>query len=175
MIMKLRMLTALCATALCGASVARAQAPTDTDKHFVRDAIEGGNGEVELGHLAQQKAGSADVKEFGQKMVTDHTRLGEQMKTVAASIGVTAPSGTSVGGMATMAELKLLSGDSFDKAYIKAMVKAHREDLQAFQNEASSGTSPAVRDAARKGAAVVQHHLTMAEQLAKSHNVEVDK
>ena len=114
------------------------------------------------------------MKEFGQKMVTDHTRLGEQMKTVAASIGVTAPSGTSVGGMATMAELKLLSGDSFDKAYIKAMVKAHREDLQAFQNEASSGTSPAVRDAARKGAAVVQHHLTMAEQLAKSHNVGVE-
>ena len=47
--MKLRMLTALCATALCGAPVALAQAPTDTDKHFVRDAIEGGNGEVQLG------------------------------------------------------------------------------------------------------------------------------
>ena len=175
MLMKLRLLTALCATALSGAPTALAQAPTDTDKHFVRDAIEGGNGEVELGHLAQQKGTSADVKEFGQKMVTDHTRLGEQMKAVAGNTGVTVPSGTSVSGKATEAELKLLSGDSFDKAYIKAMVKAHREDLQAFQKEAATGTSPEVRNAAKKGAIVVQHHLDMAEQIAKNHNVDVDK
>ena len=175
MITKVKLLIALCATVLCGASIALAQAPTDADKHFVRDAIEGGNGEVQLGQLAQQKSASADVKEFGRKMVTDHTRLGEQMKTVAGNVGVTAPSGTSVGGKATAAKLKLLSGDSFDKAYIKTMVKAHRDDLQAFQKEASSGTSPEIRAAAKKGAGMVQHHLEMAEQIAKNHNVEVDK
>jgi putative membrane protein len=175
MITKRKLLTALCATVLCSASIAMAQAPTDADKHFVRDAIEGGNGEVQLGQLAQQKAASPDVKEFGQKMVTDHTRLGEQMKTVAGNIGMTVPSGTSVGGKATAAELKLLSGDSFDKAYIKAMVKGHRDDLQAFQKEATTGFSPEVRNAAKKGAGVVQHHLEMAEQIAKNHNVDIDK
>lgn len=175
MVIKLKRLTALCATVLCGASIALGQAPSDTDKHFVRDAIEDGNGEVQLGQLAQQKAGSADIKEFGQKMVTDHTKLGDQMKAVAEQIGVTVPSGTSVGGKATAAELKMLSGDSFDKAYIKAMVKNHRDDLQAFEKEATTGTSPAVRDAAKKGGMVVKHHLEMAEQIAKSHNVDVGK
>jgi putative membrane protein len=53
------------------------------------------------------------------------------------------------------------------------MVNDHREDLQAFRKEASTGASPEVRDAARKGAVIVQHHLEMAEQIAKNHNVDI--
>src|SRR5947209_8753678 len=42
------------------------------DKQFLMKATEGGMAEVQLGTLATQKGGP-EVKEFGQKMVDDHT------------------------------------------------------------------------------------------------------
>lgn len=172
---KLGFSLAVCALALFTGAAAVGQAPSEQDKHWVHDAIEGGNGEVELGHLAQRKGNSDDVRRFGQHMVEDHTKLGMQVKAVAAKTGVNAPSGTAAGAMATKAELEVLSGDAFDKAYIKAMVKDHRDDLEAFQKEADGGTNPQIREAAKKGAQVVQSHLQMAEQIARNHNVDVGR
>ncbi len=174
---RLKVMTVFCAAIFCGGSIAlaHAQSTSDTDKHFVRDAIEGGNGEVELGRLAQQKSSSDDIKQFGQKMVDDHTRLGDQMRSVAEKVGVQPPAGTSMGDKALEAKLDLLSGDTFDKAYIQAMVKGHREDLTTFEKEESSGTDPEVRDAARQGAKVVRAHLQLVEEIARSHNIDVGK
>jgi putative membrane protein len=175
MISKLKLLTACCATVLGAVTIAFAQSPSDADKHWVRDALEGGNGEVQLGKLAVQKGNSDDVRHFGQHMVDDHTKMGDQLRPIAQKIGVDPTSGTSLGEKATESELKLLSGDSFDKAYIKAMVKNHRDDLQAFQKEAANGSDPDVKRAARKGAITVQSHLSMIEQIAKAHNIDVSK
>jgi putative membrane protein len=175
MITKLKLLTVCCTTALGAASIAFAQSASDADKHWVRDALEGGNGEVQLGKLAQQKGNSEDVRHFGQHRVDDHTRMGDQLRPIAQKIGVDSNAGTSVGEKATESELKLLSGDAFDKAYIKAMVKDHREDLEAFQKEASTGSDPDVKRAARKGATTVQSHLDMIEHVAKAHNIDVSK
>src|SRR5271168_3068661 len=127
------------------------QAASDNDKHFVEAALKGGMSEVELGKLAVQKGASNDVRQFGQKMVDDHTQLGVKMKAVAGQIGVNPPSMTSASGMALKGKLDVLSGDSFDKAYINAMVKDHEDDLADFKTEIASGSSPAVKTAARQG------------------------
>src|SRR5580658_5069637 len=69
---------------------------TIDDQEFVRKALEGGAAEVQLGQLAQQKSQSDDVKQFGEKMVQDHTQLGDQvMKPIAKQLGVTEPKGLS--------------------------------------------------------------------------------
>jgi len=166
--------TVFCAAAICAGSLVMAQSPSEADKHFVRDAIEGGNGEVQLGQLAQKKSSSEDIRKFGQHMVNDHTKLGEEMRSVAGKVGVEGPSGTSVGAKATAAKLDLLTGDTFDKAYIKAMVKDHRDDLKSFEKEATSGANSEIKAAAKKGAETVRHHLEMAEQIAKSHKVDIN-
>ena len=61
------------------------------DKKFLHKAAEGGMTEIKLGELASQKASRDDVKQFGQKMVTDHTQLNADMKPFLDSHGVTAP------------------------------------------------------------------------------------
>jgi len=147
---------------------------SDDDKHFVEAALKGGMAEIELGRLATQKGASDDVKMFGQKMVTDHTRLGEKIKAVAVEIGVKPPDTESAGGMATKAKLEVLSGKSFDDAYISAMLKDHEDDLQAFKNEAANGTSPAVKRAAHEGEMVVSQHLEMIRKIAQAHNVSAE-
>jgi putative membrane protein len=74
---------------------------------------------------------------------------------------------------ALAARLKSLSGHSFDKAYIEAMVKDHRADLMAFKKEASTGTDSSLKDAASRGSEVISNHLHMIEDIAKSHSVTV--
>ena len=141
------------------------------DKKFAKAALAGGMAEVELGQLAQQKSNSDDVKKFGQRMVDDHTKLNDQMKPIAASIGVQPPADLTPKDKALMVKLQGLSGDDFDKAYIKAMLKDHKQDDKDFQTEMSSGQNPQEKDAASQGDAVIKQHLQMVEELAKAHNV----
>jgi len=159
---------------LAATSVAFAQAPaSDEDKTFVESALKGGMAEIDLGKLAANKGASDDVKQFGQMMVTDHTKLGDKMKTVASDIGVKPPTMTSASDVALKAKLEVLSGDTFDKAYISAMVKDHEEDLKDFKKEVADATSPEVKAAARHGETVVMHHLEMIRKIAQTHNVTV--
>lgn len=165
--------TLACAALFCAATAVLAQAPTQADKAFAKKAIEGGNAEVKLGQLAQQKGASEDVKHFGEKMVTDHGKMNEQMTGVAQNMGVTPPTSVSPADKAEDAKLKMLSGNAFDKAYIEHMVKDHRKDLAEFKKEAATATDPQLKQAAEHGAKVIAEHLRMAEDLAKSHQVNV--
>jgi putative membrane protein len=135
------------------------------DKMFVKKALEGGMAEVELGQLALQKSSNDDVKQFAQRMVDDHTKMGDQMKPIARQIGVKVPDGPSKKDQATMARLQALNGDAFDKAYMKDMVKDHKTDLNDFKTEAASGSNPQVKDAANQGSQIISQHLQMAQQI----------
>lgn len=141
------------------------------DKQFVRSALEGGMAEVQMGQLATQKSSNPDVKEFGQKMVDDHTKLGDQMKQVAAQMNVKLPDSLSSKDKSTIAKLSALDGDAFDKAYIKEMVKDHKKDEKEFKQEAIDASNPALKGVVSQGAQVIGQHLQMIEQIAQKNNV----
>src|ERR1700733_2745576 len=147
--------------------------PSVMDKMFVRKALQGGMAEVQLGQLTLQKSNNDQVKQFAQRMIDDHTKLGEQMKPVAQQLGISEPNGISKKDRAAMAKLQTLSGPAYDEAYIKDMVKDHKKDLSDFQTEASSGQDPTVKDAANQGSKVIAQHLQMIQQIAKDQNVNV--
>jgi putative membrane protein len=143
------------------------------DSLFVKKALQGGIAEVQLGQLTLQKSNNDQVKQFAQKMIDDHTKLGDQMKPVAQQVGVAVPTEPSKKDKQTMAKLQAVSGSAYDQAYIKDMVKDHKQDLSDFQMEASNGQDPAVKDAATQGSQVISQHLQMAQQLAKDQNVNM--
>lgn len=147
--------------------------PSLLDKAFVSKALQGGMAEVQLGQLTLQKSNNDQVKQFAQRMVDDHTKLGEQLKPVAQQLGVSDPAGVSKKDKATMAKLQGLSGPAYDEAYIRDMVKDHKQDLSEFQTEASSGQDQTVKDAANQGSKVIAQHLQMIQQIAKDQNVNV--
>lgn len=138
------------------------------DKMFVKTAAEGGLTEVKLGELASQKSSSDDVKQFGEKMVKDHTQLNDDMKPIAQSMGVTPPTQLNKQHQKMYDKLSGMSGDQFDKAYLSAMVKDHHNDLREFKAEASSTKNADLKAAVEKGTAVIQEHTTMVEKLAQS-------
>ncbi len=175
-----RALNAVCGVAgamlLSGAAAIMAQnttSPSATDKKFVHAALHGGTAEVQLGQLAVQKGNSDDVKQFGQKMIDDHTKMCDEMRELAKKEGIRISAGSTEKVKALEKKLKAMSGNSFDRAYIAAMVKDHRQDLADFKKEANSGNDTAIKDAASQGAQVISQHLKLIEGIAQKHNVSI--
>ena len=143
-----------------------------SDMMFVKKALQGSMAEVQVAQLALQKTSNDQVKQFAQHMVTDHTKLLNDMKPVAQQIGVTVPNGPDKKQKMMMARLQAMSGAEFDKAYVQAMVKDHKEDDADFKMEISNGQSQAVKDAASKGDPVIESHLQMIQGIAKGMNLD---
>jgi len=146
-------------------SVAKAD-PTDKssqDQAFVNEAARGGKMEVELGRLAERNASTPAVKEFGSRMVKDHTRLNTELGSVAASIGLQVPKDLLPDQQSEYAKLSKLSGKSFDKEYMDSMVKDHTDDLAAFKKAESGTENNKLKKAIVGAIPVIQEHLTMAK------------
>jgi len=143
----------------------QAQMSQERDKKFLADAAEGGLAEVEFGKLATEKAGSDEVRQFGQRMVDDHSKANDQLKQVAGQVGVPIPNGLSAKDEAEKEHLSQLSGAQFDAAYMKSMVKDHKKDVSEFQHEANSGHDDNIKNFASSTLPTLQEHLKMAEQI----------
>jgi putative membrane protein len=137
------------------------------DHTFVTEAAMGGMAEVELGKLASEKASNAKVKAFGQRMVADHGKADDELKTVAASRQITLPASIDAKHKATHDRLAGLSGAAFDRAYVTDMVADHKKDVAAFTEESTSGKDSDIKAWAAKTLPTLREHLRMVEELDK--------
>ena len=133
------------------------------DKTFVEKAAIGGMAEVELGNLAQQKAASEDVKKFGARMVQDHSKANDELKSLAGNKGIALPSSPTKGQQRDLEKLGKKSGADFDKDYMKHMVSDHKKDVKEFEKEAKSGKDPELQAFASKTLPTLREHLQQAE------------
>jgi len=135
------------------------------DRAFVLEAGPGGLAEVELGRLAAQKGQSADVKRFGQRMVSDHSKANAELKKLAASKGITLPAEMNAEQKAERDKLAKLSGPEFDREYMSLMVEDHNKDVAAFQEEAKDGSDPDIKSFAAKILPTLQEHQRMSKEI----------
>lgn len=140
-----------------------AASPSD----FMTDAMKGDNSEIMLGRYAAQHGGSAEVREFGQMLASDHTKAKTQMAKVAGTVQVSVPSGATVEADAERVKLMLLSGRNFDKEFVEYMVKDHQSDIAKFKEEAGARDG-AVSKLAEKQLPVLEKHLKRAQSLLHS-------
>jgi putative membrane protein len=131
------------------------------------DAARGSMAEVELGKLASEKAAGAQAKQFGERMVQDHTKANDELKSLAQSKNITLPTTIDAKHKATHDRLAKLSGEAFDRAYMQEMVTGHRMMLNMFRKEAQSGKDAEVKAWAAKMVPSVQEHLTMAQSASR--------
>ena len=133
------------------------------DENFVIKAANGSMAEVELGKLAVEKAGSDEVKKFGQRMVDDHRKANDELKILAQNKHITLPSAIDATEKALHDRLAKLSGALFDRAYIQAMLVDHRKDVSEFRMEARSGKDADVKGWAAKTLPTLEEHLKLAQ------------
>ncbi|HKP45387.1 MAG TPA: DUF4142 domain-containing protein [Pyrinomonadaceae bacterium] len=136
------------------------------DEDFATNAAKGGQMEVELGRLAMRHGRNRAVRSFGRRMVTDHTRAGNQLKALARRKGVTLPSAMDAEGQAEMDRLSKLRGAEFDRAYMELMVSDHEKDVGEFETEASSGADADFKAFAAKTLPTLRTHLKLAQSTA---------
>jgi putative membrane protein len=160
---KLLSLACLAVVSALGFSSARA-ADSDLssmDKTFAMKAAMGGMLEVQTGQIAADQGMSSDVKDFGSKMVEDHGKANDELKSIAASKGLDLPTALDAKHQKMVDDLKAKSGKDFDSAYLALMTKAHNMDNALFQKEASKGTDADLKAFASKTDMVIKHHIEM--------------
>lgn len=111
------------------------------DKNWVSDQLAGGMAEVELGKLAKERAASPDVKQFGQMMIDDHTKAGDQLKQIASSNAIPTDAKIDDKHQNLMDKLSKLNGRDFDKEYMSAMIDDHESDVRELRSRADENRS----------------------------------
>ena len=134
---------------------------------FVKAAAQTDEFERQEGRLAAREGASPRVRDFGQMMVTDHTRTTEALKAALKKAGLSVPPPPALSERQTqdLGALRGLHGAAFDKAYLTQQIAAHQAALGVMQGYAASGENPVLRQAAANTVPVVRHHLEMAQQI----------
>jgi putative membrane protein len=135
------------------------------DVKFIYKAASGGLHEVKLGQLAKERAADPEVKKFGERMVTDHTKANKELMAVAEQMGVRPPDHMSKEDQEEFDKFATMKGRDFDVAYIKHMVEDHKKDVAEFKKVSQSAKDARLKGFASRTLPVIQQHLTMAEQI----------
>ncbi|HET9471060.1 MAG TPA: DUF4142 domain-containing protein [Usitatibacter sp.] len=161
-----RTLRMLPAALLClgFAAGALASALPHGERKFIEEAAKGGMSEVELGQFAQQHASNPQVKQFAAKMVQDHSKANEELRSLAQAKGVTLPAGPKTMEKHEMGKLAKLQGDAFDREYMDHMVKDHEKDVKDFRKQADKAKDADVKNFAANTLPTLQEHLRLAQE-----------
>jgi putative membrane protein len=146
-------------------------ADASPDSSFYKSAAEAGIAEVDAGNLASEKATDSKLKDFGAMMVKDHSAANDKLKALADSKGIKLPEGSSMGQKAEYAKLKVLSGDTFDKSYIKGQVSAHRKTVALLKKEIATGQDADAKTFAQSILPTVRAHLKAINTIAAADGV----
>ncbi|MGA2584136.1 MAG: DUF4142 domain-containing protein [Tepidisphaeraceae bacterium] len=137
------------------------------DRQFVHDAAIAGMEEVQLGQMATQQASSDQAKQFGQMMVTDHTKINDQLQTLASQKGITLPTDLESSARDDVDNLSKLNGADFDHKYIDMQVSAHEQAIDLFNKEVSDGSDADIKAFAAQTLPTLEKHLQMAQDAQK--------
>jgi len=135
------------------------------DVTFAKQAAMDGMAEVDLGKLASEKASNSDVKQFGQRMVDDHGKANDELKSWASSNNVTLPTEVNAQQKAMHDKLAKMSGDAFDKAYASHMVADHAKAVASFQHASKTASNADLKAWATKTLPTLQEHHKMARDI----------
>jgi putative membrane protein len=153
--------------AIAGAShaaVAAQGADAPSPKTFVDKAAQDGMTEVELGKVALEKSQNPEVRNFAQRMVSDHGKANSELATLAKQKGIDAPKKLDAEHQAMVKNLKAKDGPSFDSEYSHHMNMDHSKAISLFE-AASNSPDKDLAGFARKTLPTLKEHKEMAGKL----------
>jgi putative membrane protein len=156
-------------------SAAQTTAPQPSlasDSSFIVTASSLGLLQVQLGKLAMQKGSTPAVKEFGQRMVAEYSKLNPDL--AAASKQAAYPSPVILRQHQKILDLFVSTGKgSFDQKYMAEMVSQHGDAARLYQQESEHGRVTSIKELASKLLPTVQGHQTLAREAAGKAGVEL--
>lgn len=143
----------------------------DDNEDFVNKASKVDVLEMELSKLALEKSQNPSVKKFAQRMIDDHTKMGDDLKSAVAAAGMkpeTIITAVDPSHQRMIDNISKQTGTDFDKSYAKAQLKVHDKMVNLFQNYSKKGENAALKDFAAKHLPMILDHQESAKQLKAS-------
>jgi putative membrane protein len=134
----------------------------NADKNFAEKIAKASMAEVEISRVAASRSSNPQVREFAEQMIADHSRMADELSSLASHKGIALPARDNVAEKWTKQNAK-----DFDRDYLKKMVSDHEDAVKAFQKQALDGSDPELIAFARKHLSAVQHHLERAKDLER--------
>jgi putative membrane protein len=131
----------------------------ENDAEFLVEAAEINLEVIQLGQLAQEKGKSADIKELGKMMVEAHTKLLNDLTTLANSKQITIPTTVSDESREEFNLLNEKLGINFDIAYAELMVSGHNDAIDAFEEAATECADMDIKNWATTTLPELRSHL----------------
>lgn len=125
--------------------------------------------EIESSRLALQMSQNPQVRSFAEMMIADHTRTGNEMRSIAQSLGLPAPPQMMMPQhRAMLDQLRAATPADFNRAYKAAQIAAHQQALNLHGNYAAQGDTPALRAFASRVVPTIQMHYNHAQTLPET-------
>ena len=125
--------------------------------------------QLELSKVAVERSKSKDVKTIAAAEVAEQTVLAANLKEIADRGSQTLPISPDTKTAMLVEQLKKLSGEDFDKTYLKEVGVRGHEMLRATMSKVSSGASDsALKELASTALPLIETHLQVATDEAAS-------
>ena len=145
---------------------------SNTERKFLSKAAQSGMAEVQLGKLAMDKASSEEVKRIGETLVEHHSKANGEVQKIAAAIGVTLPDEGEGKHQSAVKRLSKLSGEKFDREFLRFQLQHHRENIRQFEQAANKTENAEVKEFASHTLPALREHQAMIGQAAKAAGVK---
>ena len=150
------------------AQTEKAEMVSKKDQKFITEAGQFGVMEVRLAELAQTNASAESVKQLGQSMAAEHTKINEELKMYADKKNVFFPAGMTEKQQKWYDKMAKKQGADFDKVYPKCVDMTHKKALCKYRKAAKKATDPELKSWAAQKVTVLEHHREMAKSTSAS-------
>jgi putative membrane protein len=136
------------------------------DQAFLEQAAQNGHAELSAGRLALTKARNPQVQAFAQRVIEDHTRIGEELVTLAMARNYKPPTEPSMLQKGKEMVIGGMADESFDRRYVIQMgVEAHQDTIRLFEKAANEARDPEIKAFATRHLPHLRQHLEAAREL----------
>jgi len=137
--------------------------PAVSADQFVNQAANSGMFEVQSSQAAETKSQDQKIRDFAQRMVQDHTKANEQLKSAAGNH--TVPTSLDQEHSSMLQQLQQASGADFNRKYVQMQYDGHEKAVQLFDSYSRSGDDNSLKQFASQTLPTLRTHLQMITQI----------
>lgn len=139
--------------------------PQETDKTFIRRAIEAGKNEIKMGSIAKNNSTNTEIIDFGKMIEEEHMALNEKLINIARQKDIQFGERLSDESNQIYAKLKNLNGVDFDREFVIAMIRDHERVIDLFRQQANDGMDIELKNLAKEALPTLENHLTQIKKI----------
>jgi putative membrane protein len=155
------------------ASSKAASVLSPVDYNFVAQANLGAPFQIDSGRIAEQRATTADIRDYARLMVVSHIPVVDDLNAILRRKQIAPPPDSLLQGAyaAMIASLKSDMRAAGDRDYVEGQVEYQKGNDALFRYEIQYGSDPDLKSFARRTLPKIDDHLQRALKLAKSEQI----